>query len=219
MIQKRAPGISYRAIAAEVGVAKDTALRINRDWERSKKLHPTPRSGMLPKLSERDHRYLRRIVDKNPSAPLSEIATALPGVSTHTVSRALLKDDLRSHIARRKPYLDARKLKIRLEWSRLRRNWELQWRKKIFCDETTVVTGQSGHQKRVRRPSRVDIAFDPKYLAPAFTSSRFSVSICAGITYGAHSALFPIRQRKPAERTPSDHLGMNSDQYRSSAPV
>ena len=56
-----------RAIAAEVGV---------------------------PKLPERDHQYLRRVVNKNSVAPLSEIATALPGVSTHPVSQALLTDDI-----------------------------------------------------------------------------------------------------------------------------
>ena len=44
--------------------------------------------------------------------------------------------------------------------------------------------------------------------------SHFSVSLPAEITYGAPSALFPIRQCKPSKRTSLyDHLGMNSDQY------
>ena len=74
VVQKRALGMSYRAIAAEVGVAKDTERGICCEWERSGKRCSIPRGGWPPKLSERDHRYLRCVVDENPAAPLSEIA-------------------------------------------------------------------------------------------------------------------------------------------------
>ena len=59
--------------------------------------------------------------------------------------------------------------------SRLRRNWDWQRRKKISYDE---VSGRHGYRKRVRRPSGTNIAFDPHYLAPTFTSNRFSVASC-----------------------------------------
>ena len=119
VIQKRALGMFYRAIGADVGLSKDAALKICRDWDREEKVHSAPRSGRPPKLSERNHLYLRRVVARDSFAPFSEIATVLPRVSTHTVSRALMKDDLCSHIARKKPYLTAQKMKRKLKWPKL----------------------------------------------------------------------------------------------------
>ena len=85
------------------------------------------------------------------------------------------------------------------EWAKVRKDWDTYWRKKIFYGETKGVNAHG-----------TNIAFDPRYLAP----NCFSVGFCAGITYGAHSRLFLIRQRGPAERTSShDHLGLNSDQF------
>ena len=78
------------------------------------------------------------MVEKNSGAPLREITTLLPGVSTHT------EPSCRTTYAAASPwahYLNARKMKFRFEWAKARKYWEIQWKKRIFCDETTVVTG------------------------------------------------------------------------------
>ena len=105
-------------------------------------------------------------------------------------------------------------MKKRLKWTKIQKNWEMEWRKKIYYDETTVITSRSEHQRCVQWPFGTNIAFELHYLMPTFPFNRFSIGFTAEITYGAHSLLFPIGQCTPAERTsPCNHLGMNWDQF------
>ena len=92
-------------------------------------------------------------------------------------------------------------METRLGWAGVRGNWDGSWRRKVFYAETTV------------RRAAGNVEGDPRYPAPGFTDTRFDVGFCAGIAYGAHSALFPIPQRGPEERTGSRDLGMRSDRF------
>ena len=69
-----------------------------------------------------------------------------------------------------------------------------------------------GQRPRVRRPPGT--AYDDRFLAPAFNSSRTSVMFWAAVGYNFHSHLIPVRQRTLDEReSKKDRLGMNSKQY------
>ncbi|KAG0633433.1 hypothetical protein HOY80DRAFT_1006015 [Tuber brumale] len=73
VIEKRGERKTYRQIAQEVGLSKSAVARIWHDWKTEAKLSAAHRSGRPPKLSIRDVCYLRRLVDKDPSASLIEI--------------------------------------------------------------------------------------------------------------------------------------------------
>jgi transposase len=97
-----AKGNSYRHIAKEVGVSRQTAMRNVRLWEEDAKIKPDPRPGPSPKLSDRDNRYIRRLSERNPHARDSGL-----NVAPRTISNALREMDLHVLICRRKPYQSA----------------------------------------------------------------------------------------------------------------
>jgi len=216
VIERRGEGKTYRQIAGEVGLSKSEIARIWKGWKTESKLHAAHRSGRPQKLNIRDIRHLRQLVDKDPSASLSEI-TVRSGlnVTPWTAGRYLRKEGYWVRIARKKPYLDSRKMRKRYTWCLLRRKWgPKRWKTKVYTDECVVVMGTGGGPKKVRRPTRAHSPTDPRYLAPTYHSGRFSAPFWAAITYGSHTPLIQVRKRSPEERTSArDRLGMNTTQY------
>jgi hypothetical protein len=74
VVHKRAEGKPWAQIARETGVSATQAARIHRGWQETKKLHDMQRSGRPNKTSLRDLRYLKRLVLKNPTAAIEDLA-------------------------------------------------------------------------------------------------------------------------------------------------
>jgi len=114
IIERRGEGKTYCQIVGEVGLWKSEISRIWKGWKTESKLHAAHDSGRPQKLNIRDICHLRQLVDKDPSASLSEI-TVRSGlnVTPWTAGRYLRKEEYWVRIARTKPYLDSRKMRKR----------------------------------------------------------------------------------------------------------
>jgi len=150
VIEERGEVKTYRKIAREVGLSKSEVARIWKGWKTESKLHAVHRSGRPPKLNICNVHYLRKLVDKDLSASLSEITMRLGlFITPWTARQYLWREGYWVRIARKKPYLEARKIKLRYTWCLLCRKWESeQWKSKVFTDECVVVIGTRGAQKR-----------------------------------------------------------------------
>ena len=111
--------------------------------------------------------HLRHLVDKDPSASLSEITTRSGlKIIPWTAGRHLPRRRYWVRIARKEPYWDNRKMRERYTWYILQRKWEPErWKSKVYTDDGMVVIAIGGGPKKVRRPTRAHLPTDPRYLA------------------------------------------------------
>jgi len=214
-IELHLQGYSYRQIQQQIGYGKSSVQRIVKQWKKEKNVQDLPRSGRPSKLSSKDKENIALLIENDPDATIEEI-TERSGlhVSERLVGNEARSQGYRSFIARRQEGLSPIHQMKRLTWAHQMSSWEVSdWRKCIFTDETTY--SSSGHQggpRRVRR--KAGTGNQERYQDKQQHSNRFSTGLYAAITFGYHTPLVYIRQRKPSERTsPGDRLGLNSQQF------
>ncbi|XP_073410924.1 cytosolic arginine sensor for mTORC1 subunit 1 isoform X1 [Dendrobates tinctorius] len=132
IVGARMAGASVAESAQMLGVARGTVSKVMTAFEREGKMSAAKhRSGRKSKLTERDHRTLKRIVreDRKTRAPkiTAELNEHLQNpVSTKTVRRELHKSGFHGRAAIRKPLLSITNVSKHLEWCRNLQNWSLE---------------------------------------------------------------------------------------------
>ena len=122
---------------------------------------PKKAPGRRPKTSERTRNVLKRQIEVNPSLTAREIKEQNPlllhDVSIRCVQETLKRDlGYRSFRARKKPLINERQKKKRVEFAKAHKDWTLeQWRTVLWSDESTFcVSGRTF--SRVRRKEGSD---------------------------------------------------------------
>ena len=97
--------------------------------------------GRPKKLTNRDERHLAKVIKENRSNTLEEITekfnTAMEiSVSNRTIQRTLHNIGYSGHAAKKKPLVSEKNRKKRFGWCRMRRNWNSEWNKIVWSDES-----------------------------------------------------------------------------------
>jgi transposase len=189
IVTLKTAGLSGREIARRLNLVPRTVNRIIKRHSTSGSIENSPRSGRPKKLSERDHRRLKNIVEQERRGTLEDIAKQIPSKpSRSTVRRALHDASLRSRISAKKPFICAKNQKKRLEFALKYRNLTVDdWKHVIWTDESSFEIGKNTRQVRVwRRPSE---RYATACITPSFKSGRKSVMIWGSFMWGGHGPL------------------------------
>src|ERR1700738_3051 len=109
-------------------------------------------------------------VRKDPRVPMQDLTNSLStSVCVKTVRNELQSLGFHSRIVDKKPYLSQKHREKRLDFARRHQNWTVeQWRKIIWCDESTFEIGRNSRRVRVIR--KAGEKYQPEHLAPTFKS-------------------------------------------------
>jgi transposase len=150
-------GDSERAISEKTGYGKTTIHNIITKYCKTGAVTVAFRSGRPKKLTKRDKRHLKAVINKNrrePEEKIREIYTESSGndISRSTMQRTLYNMGYNSCTALRKPSVSERNRKIRLNWARERRLWTIDdWKKVVWSDESRFTMFQNDGKIRVWR--------------------------------------------------------------------
>jgi transposase len=192
-------GVPAATVSTQLRIPLTTVYNIKNVFNARGTVEAMPRSGRPKKMSPRDTRELVRIVKGERRATLGDITNSLStSVSRQTVRNTLKEVGIRSRIAAKKPFLSTVHRQRRLEFARKHQDWTVEdWRKVIWCDESTFEIGKNSRQVRVWRT--VDEKYSDSCLAPSFKSGRSSLMIWGAICGSCKSELaFMDRGRRTA---------------------
>lgn len=137
----KANKFSYKDIAEILDHPKSTVGDVIKKYNEEGLTTTKKRSGKPKKLTNRDERSLVKIIKENRGNTLEEVTekfnTAMKiSVSNRTVQRTLHKMGYSGHAAKKKPLVSEKNRKKRLGWCRMRRNWNSEWNKIVWSDES-----------------------------------------------------------------------------------
>lgn len=138
-------GLSSTVVARNEGISASTCRGIRARWKNQDLGITRNTRGRKKKLSERDLRAFRRVIDDNPHIQLFDLCQTAPNVHKSTISRFLLQNGITHKRALFRPYLTSQNAERRLQWALEHRNKPLEWwRRVVFSDETSVAVGMNG---------------------------------------------------------------------------
>ncbi|EUC53936.1 winged helix turn helix protein [Rhizoctonia solani AG-3 Rhs1AP] len=185
-------GNSYSEIYAKTGIPPAVACKTVQHWETHGTLRSLPRSGRPHKFSAKLCRLVIRTLIRHRFESYDSIATRIGnGMTARQVRYIARKRHYRRYVARRKPFLDRRKVLVRLEWARVNRfrNWD----DAIWTDKLQLGTGdKSVHPMVTRRPGE---AFLPECIAPTFQSGRVAIMAWGCISHGYKGPLIRLKMQ------------------------
>jgi transposase len=119
IIQLRIAGVKNKEIAVLLGLSESTTTRIYKHYLTTNSLNSSPHPGRPSKLSPRNQRALKNSIKKNRQASLVQLTSEIP-IKCHlnTIRKTIHKLGYNSYIARKKPFLNSKHMKIRLEWAK-----------------------------------------------------------------------------------------------------
>ena len=115
------------------------------------------RSGRTRKSTKRDDRVLTRLCLTDRHLNSTQLAREWKEstgviVSTSTVRKRLLENNLKACKPRKKPLLTAQQRKRRLAWARQHKDWSVErWRSVLFSDKSTFTLHSHAGNSYVRR--------------------------------------------------------------------
>jgi len=149
--------LSQRVIADKLKVSKTAVHNAIVLFKETKKFYDRSGPRHKRKTTPATDRHIARIVKKSPfksSVGVQQVLQAAGvSISSSTVRRRLLQNDLRAHAPARKPKLTAAMRKKRLNFAKQYRAWTAEdWRSVMWSDESSF--HQFGITKQfVRRPT------------------------------------------------------------------
>ena len=181
ILDLRKDGKSFRFIAKLVHKPLSTIHYIVKKFNEDNIVANRPRTGRPSKLSERDERFIVRKIKKNPFESSSNIASELnesygQNVTARTVRNKIRKSGFRSRVARKKPFINKRNQKKRIEFAKTYRSMPNSfWNKVIFSDESKFnIFGSDGKKKVWRKPGA---SLEKKNLKPTLKFGGGSVLV------------------------------------------
>ena len=141
-----------------------------------------PRREYLRKTSEREDRYVLRVLQQNYDLPLRDITNKIAlGISTITLRRQRSELGSVSYIAAKKPGLSADNVRKRLEWAIKYKDWTIEdWKKVIWSDECSVWIEVNPRRQWIIRPPGERL--NRKYVKKTFKSAQVKVMVWACFT-------------------------------------
>ena len=134
------------------------------------------------KTTEREDRYIERVIKQNYNVPLKDITNLVePKISESTVRRRHSEAGLNSYVAAVKPGLRVENVKARLQWGLKYKDWTVEdWKKVIWSDESSIWIGANPRRQWVIRPQGERL--NPKYVKRSFKSAQVKVMVWACFT-------------------------------------
>lgn len=136
--------MSYRAIAANIGVSRASVQRALERFDETCGFQDCSRPGRPKKLNDRNVRMLKHLVqDDDNRSSARELMIKLnesleKPVCRRTVINYLAKFGYEYKVKIEKPYLNKQHRKARLDWCLEHSNWTVDdWKKVLFSDEST----------------------------------------------------------------------------------
>jgi len=98
------------------------------------------RTGRPRKLSEREERYILRIVRQEPKLTYTELEAKLRfHISRKTYYRILKRYGIINRLAKKRPHLEEDHAKARLAWAKGHKDWTFdEWKHVFWSDESKV---------------------------------------------------------------------------------
>lgn len=141
VIQKADEGISQRRISIELNISRKGVQNILKKHRTLNIIENLPKSGPKKKYSERDVRLLVRMSKANPFYTARDLRNRWKNLSVETVKKILQNNKLFGRIATKKPFLNKKQIKKRMDWATEYGNWtNNQWSRVIFSDECCIQT-------------------------------------------------------------------------------
>lgn len=166
----RVDGVSTKVIGQRLGRSQRSIQRLFLKSGPGLKVNipvRKPRTGDKKMISQRDLKFLKTIVIKNPTFTAADIKREYPMVFGNLTDRYIqkrLKEDLKmpSRRAAKKPLLTKRMKAQRLDFAKKHAHWTYEdWSEVMFSDESTFKTIRATG-KTVRRPVGSD-KFDSRF--------------------------------------------------------
>src|SRR5581483_9973767 len=141
-------GTKGKIISSQLGIPSSTIYDTINRYKKNGSPHPNTCPGRPKSLSDRDQRIVRRYVQKDRFAPLGNISN---DINTHltstfhanTIRNYLHEMGLWSCTARKKPLLSNKQRLARLNWCRTKRDWDEEWKRIVWSDESRFALFES----------------------------------------------------------------------------
>ncbi len=143
IVARHRSGQGYKKNSAALKVPKSTVASIILKWETFGTTKTLPRAGHPAKLSYRGRRALEIGVKKNPKITVAELQRCIREMGEScrksTITAALHQSGLYGRVARRKPFLSARRMKACMEFVKKHlKNSKMVINKILWSDETKL---------------------------------------------------------------------------------
>lgn len=155
IINNHKSGKSYSEIAQIIGRSKSSIQKVINRFQKENRIENKPRCGRPKKLSIREERKIASIIKNDPFKSAPKIATELKesigkNISADTVRRSIIRAGYNARTARKKPYINERNRKKRIDFANEYKNKTNEfWNKVIFSDESKY--NIFGSEKKKRR--------------------------------------------------------------------
>lgn len=157
---------SYAEISKITSRSRSTIQTTINRYKNTGQIESKARSGRLSKLSVRDKRTIKRMVDQDPFVTAKSVSVQVEKYSNikvhpETVRRVIVQEGLKSCTPRKKPFVNKINRQKRLAFAKEYVNKSPDfWRKVIFSDESKYnIFGSDGRLRVCRRPKN---ALNPK---------------------------------------------------------
>jgi transposase len=165
---------SYREIANILNRSKRAVENTINDYFKKNKTTAALKSGRPKKLSRRDERQLVKAVKKDPKTTAYKLTKQLEELniisSERTIRRTLHSKNIYGRKAVKKPLISEVNRKKRLFWCHAKKNWESEWDKIIFSDESRFLLFQNDSNDWVWRTP--EERYKKEYLSPTVGQSK-----------------------------------------------
>jgi transposase len=174
-------------VAQQFHVNQATVSRLVKKYKSRRGLADKPRTGRPRKSTVRIDRVIKMKSTADPKKTAVDIAREIEEehdvkMSRYTVARRLKAARLHARVPVKKPWINAKNRKARLNFAKLYRNWTIKdWEKVLWTDESKYCLFGSDGRRYVRRPD--GHRNDPRYMTGTVKHGGGSVMV-----YGAFSA-------------------------------
>ena len=187
MLEAVSGGAVQRDVARQFHVNQSTVSRLVAKFKAGMDLSDRPRPGRPRKTTKRLDRIIRRKSTADPKKTAVDIAREMAEehqveLSSKTVGRRLNDAGLEARSIAKKPWINLKNRKARLEFAKFHRHWSLEdWEKVLWTDESKFCLFGSDGTRYVRRP--IGERNNPRYMSGTVKHGGGNV-----IVYGAFAA-------------------------------
>jgi transposase len=196
---------SYRRIASEMGISVSSVSRLCSSLGYSPP--PSPK-GRPRKLSDHDTRRLVRHILSGAADNAAQLQRTLQlSVSPQTVRNALKRAGLKAIIKVKRPLLERRHRKARLEFALCHQHWTVEdWSRVIFSDETKI--NRKGSDGRVWGWKRPGYGFEERNVVGTLKYGGGSTMLWGCMTISGPGHMTQVEGRMNAKQY-TDILSQN----------
>lgn len=157
---------SQRIVAEKYEVSRGAVQKILLKHQRLGTVADRPGRGRKRKSDHREDRKIIREIKKNPSITIREIKEKLNlSISDRVIRRRIAENGLKSHFARKRPFISQINKKKRLKFARAHITKPLEfWKSVVWSDESKFELFNKKRRQRVWR--RSGEALQDKHLQP-----------------------------------------------------